>query len=60
MRQRPDRRLERGKFPPLVYFWGLLAVVFFGILVFAWVAADRANPVMLDEHGHPRGSETVR
>ncbi len=34
-----------------VMFFGLVCVLFIGILLFAYRLTRRANPVMLDEHG---------
>jgi len=41
----------RGIF--LIYFLVTVMALFIGILIFVWVAAKKANPVMLDEHGRP-------
>ncbi len=41
----------RGAF--LLYFLISVMALFFGILIFVWVLAKKANPVMLDEHGRP-------
>jgi len=38
--------------PNLVYFLAFVSMVFIGILIYAYIVAKRANPVMLDEHGH--------
>lgn len=35
-----------------------IVVLFLGILVGAYVIARRANPVFLDEQGHPVNAET--
>lgn len=39
---------------PLVKVLGLTIVLFLGILVYAWVEAKQANPVLLDETGAVR------
>ena len=31
-------------------------VLFLGILLLAWIATERADPVMLDDRGEPRGA----
>ena len=41
----------RGAF--LVYFLAAVMAFFVGILIYVWVEAKRANPVMLDERGQP-------
>ena len=33
--------------------FGLISVLFIGILIFTYVVTRRANPVMLDERGRP-------
>jgi len=38
--------------PPLIPFLVFVSVVFIGILIFAYVETKKANPQMLDEHGH--------
>jgi uncharacterized protein YneF (UPF0154 family) len=37
----------------LLYVLVMVMALFIGILIFVWVAAKRANPVMLDENGRP-------
>ena len=37
---------------PLAYLLLVIFVAFFGILIAAYVATKRANPVMLDLHGN--------
>jgi uncharacterized protein YneF (UPF0154 family) len=37
----------------LIYVLVTVMALFIGILIFVWVAAKRANPVMLDENGRP-------
>lgn len=40
--------------PVLIYFLAAVSAIFIGILIFAYIAAKRANPVMLDDKGRPR------
>ena len=35
-------------------FLGLIMVLFIGIMIYVYRGATEANPVILDEHGHPR------
>jgi hypothetical protein len=35
-------------------FLALVIALFIGILVYVWVEAGKANPVILDEKGRPR------
>jgi hypothetical protein len=37
-----------------LWFLSAVMVVFIGILVYAWMQAARANPVILDEKGQVR------
>jgi len=46
----------RGAF--LLYFLVTIMALFIGILIFVWVVTKKANPVMLDEKGHPVASLT--
>ena len=46
LRMNPRRRPA-----PFAVLLGLVMALFMGILIFAYVAAKQANPVMLDEHG---------
>ena len=41
----------RGVF--LIYFLGMVMVLFIGILIYVYVQAKKATPVMLDERGRP-------
>ena len=41
----------RGAF--LVYFLAAVMAFFVGVLIYVWVEAKKANPVMLDERGQP-------
>ena len=43
---------KRGAaFFPVLF--GLISLLFLGILIYAYRGARQANPVMLDEHGQP-------
>ncbi len=42
-----------GHFPKFLAFVMLL---FIGILVYVYVETKKANPIILDEQGHPRGA----
>jgi hypothetical protein len=44
---------EKRRVAPLTIVLGVVFVVFCGILIFVFVAAKRANPVMLDSQGKP-------
>jgi len=44
--------LRRSK-PFLAYVLVFITTMFIGLLVFIYIAAERANPVLLDEHGKP-------
>jgi hypothetical protein len=44
----------RKRTPLLVVLLAAISVLFVAILVFTYVAADRAHPVILDEKGIPR------
>ena len=43
----------RKKPAPLIYFLGLVFVLFICILIFCNIVTRRTNPVFLDEHGKP-------
>jgi len=49
----------RKKPAPLVYFLGVVFVLFIGILVFCYMVTKRTNPVFLDEHGKPAGAASA-
>jgi hypothetical protein len=51
MSQAPSSRPAHRRVPFLVVFLGFTVLLFIGILVYAYVEARRANPVMLDEKG---------
>lgn len=42
---------QRSLFP---YWLASIFVLFIGIMVYVYIEAKRANPVVLDEHGRPR------
>lgn len=44
---------RRSSVTPLTVFLCLTMVFFCGVLVFVYAATKRANPVMLDQQGHP-------
>lgn len=46
----PNRRIA-----PLTIVLGIVFGFFCGVLIFVFVATKRANPVMLDQQGHPIG-----
>jgi hypothetical protein len=47
-------RAGRSRIPFLVVFLGFTVLLFIGILVYAYVEAKQANPIMLDEKGAVR------
>ena len=47
----PSRRV-----PALIPFLIFVSLVFIGILIYAYVEAKRANPLMLDEHGRVKSA----
>ena len=38
----------------LVYVLAMVMMLFIGILIYVWIQTKKANPVMLDEKGHPQ------
>ena len=38
--------------PTLIPFLALISAIFIAILVYAYVETRKANPQMLDDHGH--------
>jgi len=44
---------RRNPVTPLTIFLCLIMVFFCAVLVFVYAATKRANPVMLDQNGHP-------
>ena len=44
---------RRSPITPLTVFLGLIMVFFCAVLIFVYAATRRANPVMLDQQGHP-------
>jgi hypothetical protein len=45
-------KLRQSK-PFLAYVLFFVTTLFIGLLVFIYIASERANPVLLDEHGNP-------
>ena len=45
-------KLRRSK-PFLAYVLFFVTAMFIGLLVFFYIASERAKPVLLDEHGKP-------
>jgi hypothetical protein len=48
-------QIKKKRVAPLTVVLGIVFVFFCGVLVYVYAATKRANPVMLDEHGHPIG-----
>ncbi len=46
--------MRRPRIVFLPVFLGLVFLLFNAILVFVYLGAKQANPVILDEHGNPR------
>ncbi len=46
----------RGALLPKVL--GFIMLLFIGILITCYLIAREANPIILDEHGHVRGSHS--
>ena len=44
---------HRSLVTPLTVFLGLIMVFFCAVLILVYAATKRANPVMLDQQGHP-------
>ena len=40
--------------PALIYVLTAVMMLFIGILIYVWIQAKNANPVMLDEKGRPQ------
>jgi len=53
--QETNNRMKPGRVAPLTVVLGIVFVFFLSVLVYVYAATKRANPVMLDEHGHPIG-----
>lgn len=49
---------RRSPITPLSIVLGLVFVFFCAILVFVYIATKRINPVMLDQQGRPRDSQS--
>lgn len=45
--------LRRSSITPLTVFLSLIMVFFCAVLIFVYAATKRANPIMLDQQGHP-------
>ena len=43
---------QGAAFFPILF--GFISLLFIGILIYAYIGARQANPVMLDEHGRPK------
>ena len=56
--QKVDDKPNRKPVAPLTVVLGIVFVFFCGVLVYVYAATKRANPVMLDEHGHPMGQSS--
>lgn len=52
----PDRATVRSAKPRSYFllFLSVIFVLFLGLLAYTWIGAEKANPVILDEHGQPR------
>lgn len=44
---------------PMKCFLALVAGLFIGLLILVVIGAERADPVILDEQGHPRGAASA-
>jgi len=44
---------------PLMYFLTFVFALFIGILIFCYVVTKRTNPVFLDQHGKPVGTDSA-
>jgi len=53
--QETGNETKRRRVAPLTVVLGLVFVFFCGVLIYVYAATKRANPVMLDEQGHPVG-----
>lgn len=42
---------QRSFFP---YWLASIFVLFIGIMIYVYIEAKKANPIVLDEHGRPR------
>ncbi|WP_109487400.1 hypothetical protein [Occallatibacter savannae] len=51
---------RRSSVTPLTVFLCFIMVFFCAVLVFVYAATKRANPVMLDQQGHPLPSTAER
>ncbi len=48
--------MTRKSRPFLTYVLAFVTTLFIGLLVFTYIVAKRASPVLLDEHGKPVAS----
>jgi hypothetical protein len=48
--------MSKTRGPVLLYLLGMVMALFIGILIYTYIEAKKANPVMLDETGHPLAS----
>jgi hypothetical protein len=56
--QNAEIETGRKRVAPLTVVLGVVFVFFCAVLVYVYAAAKRANPVMLDEQGHPIGQSS--
>jgi hypothetical protein len=49
---------RRSAVTPLTVLLSLIIVFFCAVLIFVYAATRRANPVMLDQEGHPLDQST--
>jgi len=49
---------NKRRVAPLSIILGVVFLFFCGVLIFVFIAAKRANPVMLDPQGRPVNSST--
>lgn len=51
---------QRRPVAPLTVVLAVIMTFFCAILIFVYIETRRANPVMLDQQGHPLGSPAQR
>ncbi len=56
--QQTETKINRRPVAPLTVVLGVVFVFFCAVLVYVYAATKRANPVMLDEQGHPIGQSS--
>jgi hypothetical protein len=49
----PRSKSCHNSVPPLLYLLAFICALFISILIFCYVVAKHANPVLLDSQGHP-------